>query len=147
MARNGVTVYLPRDLDERVKKLARTQHRSESSLVADAVKAWFDRGANAVHEETARRQISRVDGRLSKAIGETLIVKEALLLFIRVWLEHTPPLDETEEDAAAQSAEARFQRLLDLLAHSLSSGRSHAGAVSAFSSEAPFTQLTNEHQP
>ena len=59
-------------------------------------------------------------------IGEQLIVKETLLLFIRVWLEHNPPLDESVEDAAAASAEARFERFLDMVAGGLQPGQSIA---------------------
>jgi hypothetical protein len=71
MARNGITVYLPRDLEMRIRRIAKDQHRSDSSVVADAVKARYERNqfTNEAIEETARRQISRVDARLSKAIS------------------------------------------------------------------------------
>ncbi len=130
MARNGITVYLPRDLELRIRHIAKDQHRSDSSVVADAVKARYERNqfTNEAIEETARRQISRVDARLSKAIGETLILKEIVLLFIRVWLEHNPPVDEHLEDSAAASAEARFERFLDFVAQALAPGKSLAGA-------------------
>ena len=126
MARGGITVYLPRDLEARIRRIAKDQHRSDSSVVADAVKARYERGefTNKAVEETARRQISRVDARLSKAIGETLILKEIVLLFIRVWLEHNPPVDEALEESAAASAEARFERFLDFVAQALAPGKS-----------------------
>jgi hypothetical protein len=129
MARNGITVYLSRDLEMRVRRIAKDQHRSDSSVVADAVKARYERNqfTNEAIEETARRQISRVDVRLSKAIGETLILKEIVLLFIRVWLEHNPPVDEQLEESAAASAEARFERFLDFVAQALAPGKSLAG--------------------
>jgi hypothetical protein len=129
MARNGITVYLPRDLEMRIRRIAKDQHRSDSSVVADAVKARYERNefTNKAIEESARRQISRVDARLSKAIGEALIIKEILLLFIRVWLEHNPPIDEALEESAAASAEARFERFLDFVAQALAPGKSLAG--------------------
>jgi predicted transcriptional regulator len=120
MPRKGITVYLPRDLELRVERIARDQHRSASGVIAEAVKARLER--KDVGEEPARRQIARVDARLNKTIGETLIVKETLLLFIRIWLEHNPPLDPTHEDAAAASAEARFARFLELIAQGLQVG-------------------------
>lgn len=130
MARNGITVYLPRDLEMRVRRIAKDQHRSDSSVVADAVKARYERNqfTNEAIEEAARRQISRVDVRLSKAIGETLILKEIVLLFIRVWLEHNPPVDEQLEESAAASAEARFERFLDFVAQALAPGKSLVGS-------------------
>lgn len=124
MARGGITVYLPRDLETRIRRIARDQHRSESSVVAEAVKARFERGDGAAKEESADRRLNRVDIRLDKAIGESLIIKEILLLFVRVWLEHNPPIDEEMEESAAASAEARFERFLDFVTQALGPGKS-----------------------
>ena len=126
MATRKLTVYLPPTLDEKVRKAAREQHRSESSVILEAVKMRLERGdiTNAVIEESARRQLSRVDARLEKVIGEGLILKEIVLLFIRVWLEHNPPIEEHLEESAAASAEARFERFLDFVAQQLSPGNS-----------------------
>jgi hypothetical protein len=55
-----------------------------------------------------------------------MMTKETLLLFVRVWLEHNPPLDEHLEESAAASAAARFERFLDYVANSIDSGRSLA---------------------
>lgn len=128
MARGGITVYLPRDLEARIRKIAHDQHRSESSVVAEAVKARFERGEGAAKDENAERRIARVDLRLDKAIGESLIIKEILLLFVRVWLEHNPPIDEEMEESAAASAEARFERFLDFVTQALGPGKSLSAA-------------------
>lgn len=125
MPRKGITVYLPRDLEGRIQRMAKEQHRSESSIVADAVKARFDRRATE-EDDVAKRQTSRTEARLDKAIGEALILKEVVLLYIRVWLEHNPPIDEGLEESAAASAEARFERFLDFVAQGLAPGKSIA---------------------
>lgn len=125
MPRTGITVYLPRDLEGRIQRMAKEQSRSESSIVADAVKARFDK-RHPENEDAQRRQASRTDARLDKAIGEILIFKEVLLLFVRVWLEHNPPIDEGLEESAAASAEARFERFLDFVAQGLAPGKSIA---------------------
>lgn len=124
MARGGITVYLPRDIEARIRKIARDQHRSESSVVAEAVKARFEPDEGVGKQESAIRRLSRVDLRLDKAIGESLIIKEILLLFVRVWLEHNPPIEEALEESAAASAEARFERFLDFVAQALGPGKS-----------------------
>ena len=124
MPRTGITVYLPRELESRVQRMAKEQHRSESSVVADAVKARFDR-RHPEHEDSQKRD-ARTDARLEKAIGEVLIMKEVLLLYVRVWLEHNPPIDEHLEESAAASAEARFERFLDFVAQGLTPGKSIA---------------------
>ncbi len=127
MARRGVSVYLPRELQARLQRIAKDQHRSESSIVTDALKARLERGESGKPAEDGdKRQVFRLEARLDKAIGETLILKEMVLLFIRVWLEHNPPIDETLEESAAASAEARFERFLDLVAQALAPGQSLA---------------------
>ena len=125
MPRKGITVYLPRDLESRIQRMAKEQHRSESSIVADAVKARFDRRSPEEDDETKRRA-AKTDARMDKAIGEVLILKEVVLLYIRVWLEHNPPIDENLEESAAASAEARFERFLDFVAQGLAPGKSIA---------------------
>ncbi|MEQ1818455.1 MAG: hypothetical protein ABL871_07565 [Terricaulis sp.] len=128
MPRKGITVYLTRDLEVKIEKIARDQHRSESSVIAEAVRARFaGRDGDPLAPVSDLRHTSRLDARLDKVIGEGLIVKEVLLLFIRVWLEHNPPIDEALEDSAAASAEARFERFLGMVAQALRGGRSISG--------------------
>lgn len=125
MPRSGITVYLPRDLERRIQTMAKEQHRSESSIVADAVKARFERRAPNIDDSEVRARF-RTDARLDKAIGEVLILKEVVLLYVRVWLEHNPPIDERLEESAAASADARFERFLDFVAQALAPGKSIA---------------------
>jgi hypothetical protein len=56
-------------------------------------------------------------------LWEQAQLKECVLLFVRVWLEHNPPIDDDLEESAAASAEARFERFLDLAANGLTSGQ------------------------
>lgn len=125
MPRSGITVYLPKELEERIQRMAKEQHRSESSVVAEAVKARFERRSSE-GEGDGERERRRTEARLDKTIGEILIFKEVLLLFVRVWLEHNPPIDESLEESAAASADARFERFLDFVAQGLAPGKSIA---------------------
>ena len=97
------------------------------------------------------RLSARWEARLDKAVGEALILKEALLLFVRVWLEHNPPLEPELEDSAAMSANARFERYLDLLAQGLRGGRSigaqHSHIARAAEDEALIAALGEEGAP
>jgi hypothetical protein len=65
--------------------------------------------------EGATRQLARVESRMDKLMRDNAILKETLLLFVRIWLEYTPPLAADEEDDAAALAEQRFERFLDLV--------------------------------
>jgi predicted transcriptional regulator len=122
MTRAAMKTYLEANLAEAVARLAASQRRSESAIIADAVRARFANGSNAAGQagaETQKRQLNRLEARFDKLLWEMVQSKQMLLLFVRVWLEHNPPLDPEIEDSAAASAEARFERFLDILAERL----------------------------
>ncbi len=110
MPAKGVTVYLPADLEAELQKAAKTKHLSASGIIAVAVKQHFK-----TNPEGASRQLARLEARMDKLMRDNATLKEALLLFVRVWLEYTPPLAPDEEDDAAALAEQRFERFLDLV--------------------------------
>jgi hypothetical protein len=122
MRQKLVRAYVAPELAEEVTRRAQAQGRSNSSLVGDIIRGSFagtSEQAKQAETETVKRQLNRLEARLDKLIWEQLQAKECLLLFIRVWLEHNPPLDAELEDSAAVSAEARFDRFLDLLSSTL----------------------------
>lgn len=125
MQASATTVYLPSDLRAKVARLADAQGRSASSVVVEAVRFKFARNDQPAEGVTVRH-LARLEARIDKAVRDGQLVKETLLLFVRVWLEHNPPLEEHLEDAAAASAAARFERFLDYVASSIDSGRSLA---------------------
>jgi hypothetical protein len=114
MPAKGVTVYFPADLEAELLKAAKTKHLSASGLIAEAVKRHFKAYPEGV-SEGATRQLARVEARIDKLMRDNATLKEALLLFVRIWLEYTPPLAPEEEDDAAALAEQRFERFLDLV--------------------------------
>ncbi len=114
--------YLDPELARVVARTAAAQGRSDSAVIADAIRSRFasdSPDALSAQESTAKRQLGRIESRIDKIIWEQTQVKACLLLFIRVWLEHNPPLEAEVEDSAAASAEARFARFLDLLVNDL----------------------------
>ncbi|UPT64901.1 MAG: hypothetical protein M0D54_10660 [Hyphomonadaceae bacterium JAD_PAG50586_4] len=122
MSRAPVKTYLDAGLAAAVARLAAVQKRSESAVIADAVRARFAHASDAAGKadgETQKRQLNRLEARFDKLIWDMTQTKQAMLLFVRVWLEHNPPLDPEIEDSAAASAAARFERFLDLLSQRL----------------------------
>lgn len=125
----GIRTYLDHDLARAVSREANAQNRSESSLIAEAVRARFAAagdGAAKASGETQKRQLARLEARIDKMQRDQALMKETLFLFVRVWLEHNPPVDEALVESVAASAEARFERFLDLVAQGLQPGRSIA---------------------
>ncbi len=127
MSSIAIKTYLEAEMAREVARIARAQGRSESSLIADAVRATLAKGSEAVAlaaAETQGRRLNRIEARLDKLFRDQMLMKESLLLFVRVWLEHNPPLEDAVADSAAASAEARFERFLDLAAQTLARGGS-----------------------
>lgn len=117
------SVYLPAELRAKVDRLADAQGRSASGVIVDAVRQKLA-STEAGGDVALAHRMARLEQRLDKAIRDGAMLKESLLLFVRVWLEHNPPLDENLEDSAAASAAARFERFLDYVASAIDAGRS-----------------------
>jgi hypothetical protein len=126
MPRLGITVYLPPELEAQVMRAAKSRNRSASGVITAAVKTLFTANPDGIPEGAAR-QLARVEARLNKVTRDAAILKEALLLFVRVWIEHNPPLDPDMEEASAESAMARFRLYLDHLRRGLDPRGSIAG--------------------
>ncbi|MES1199890.1 MAG: CopG family transcriptional regulator [Pseudomonadota bacterium] len=125
----SVRTYLEAELAKAVAHASRVQGRSASAIIAEAVRLRLSaEAAEAAEaaEQSVRRQLNRLELRFDKLLRDQAILRESVLLFIRVWLEHNPPLDDAQEEAAAASAEARFERFLDLIVPHLSPGNSLA---------------------
>jgi hypothetical protein len=65
--------------------------------------------------DTVKARLDRLDKRDTARARELALVKETLLLFVRVWFEYAGPLDDSDPDAGAD-AEVRFQGFLEMLA-------------------------------
>lgn len=125
----GIRTYLEPELAREVSRTARAQGRSESSVIAEVLRARFaaeSAGAAKASTEAQKRQLNRLETRIDKLQRDQALTKETLFVFVRVWLEHNPPIDDALAESVAASAEARFARFLDLVAHGLNPGRSIA---------------------
>jgi hypothetical protein len=133
----GVRTTLDADLAREAARIARAQGRSRSSVIAEAVGKALAPGLDAGPEARVAAgephpqamRLARIEARLERGLREQAILMESVLLCVRVWLEHTPPLEEGPDEAAAAAVAAgRFERFLDLIAVSLAAG----GAARAF---------------
>jgi predicted transcriptional regulator len=127
--------YVEPELARKVSKMAQRQGRSESAFVAAALRAYVAAGAEGparAAEDSQKRQLGRIEGEVLKIMPEQKMQKELLLLFVKVWLEHNPPLPPEIEASLAASADARFDRFLDIASISHSrGGLAHLHALDA----------------
>ena len=78
------------------------------------------------------RVLGRIEDELNKVMPELLTQTELLLTFVKVWLEHNPPLDPALEASLSASADARLERFLDIASITQSQGGlAHLHAVGA----------------
>ncbi|MBL8548168.1 MAG: hypothetical protein JNL81_17030 [Hyphomonadaceae bacterium] len=146
----GIRTYLEAELAREVSRAARAQGRSESSIIAEVVRARFAAdSAAAVNEagEVQKRQLNRLETRIDKLQRNQAQMRETLLVFVRVWLEHNPPIDDNLVESAAASAESRFARFLDLVAQGLQPGRSIASADAAIDANGHAEPVNAEAGP
>jgi len=121
--RKKLTIYLEDDLARALDVDARLRGLPVTRAAADAMRRIYLDEKDAAVADTVKMRLDRVEKREVIRARELAIVKETLLLFIRVWLEHNPAPDEETLPATHALAERRFQSFLDLLAESLQPGR------------------------
>ncbi|MBK6705705.1 MAG: hypothetical protein IPG56_19445 [Caulobacteraceae bacterium] len=130
----GIRTYLEPDLAREVSRGARRgdRDRVSSPKFCAHVSLRTPAGAANASAEGQKRQLNRLETRVDKVQRDQALMKESLLLvFVRVWLEHNPPIDDAVAESIAASAEARSERFLDLVAQGLSPGRSIANGDAA----------------
>ena len=89
--------YIPDDLSEKLEALAAEPGSSKTTILTDALRAWFDRrGATELDERFGVRldRLSRADEHLARKLD---FVAEALGTFVQhqlTLLAHQPPFDQ-----------------------------------------------------
>ena len=121
--RKKITIYLEDDLARALDVDARLRGLALTRAAADAMRRIYLDEKDAAVADTVKMRLDRVEKREVVRARELAIIKETLLLFIRVWLEHNPAPEEETLAATHALAERRFQSFLDLLAESLQPGR------------------------
>lgn len=117
-------LYLDDELTDRLEQLAARPGASKSAIVADALKAWFARGAAIEIDPVIKARLDRTTRSLSRIERDLQIVLEALGLFIRYQLTVIPPLPEADQAAARALGQERFQHFIDQVGRRLASAKS-----------------------
>ena len=123
-AKKKLTIYLEDDLARALDVDARLRGLAVTRAAADAMRRIYLDEKDPAVADTVKMRLDRVEKREVVRAREIAIIKETLLLFIRVWLEHNPAPAEETLPATHALAERRFQSFLELLAESLQPGRS-----------------------
>ena len=148
MKRNGnkiqMTVRLEPEVHRAVLARANRSGIPPAVVVADAAKQKL-LPKSSDDELTLERATDRVLRRIGKIDSawqeEYHTLRELIAIFIRMYLNHTPAVPESERRDASMSGRARFNRIVDLLERNLRDG------ISVLDSSASGTDTSAEAGP
>ena len=129
MKRNGnkiqMTVRLEPEVHRAVLARANRSGIPPAVVVADAAKQKLlpKSSDDELTLERATDRLLRRIGKIDSAWQEEYhTLRELIAIFIRMYLNHTPAVPESERRDASMSGRARFNRIVDLLERNLKDG-------------------------
>lgn len=115
-------IWLDDGLGRELDRLGAKPGASKSALVADALRALFDRRASGAVDDLLKIRLDRIGRTLGRIERDQKVLLESLALFVRYQLTVTAPLPEADRAAQAVGRE-RFQRFVDQVGRQLAAGR------------------------
>ncbi len=118
------TIRLAPEVLAAAKAVARRTNTPLAVVLADAVRrtlAAEDSVADQL-QSAHLAVLNRVASAERKVVAEIAFLEEALGLFVRTFLNHTPAVPESERAAASLSGQVRFLKFLELLHRNLKQG-------------------------
>lgn len=113
-AKRQLTLHLDADVAEAIEAEGKRRGLNLSRAANDALRRALVDEAGQVIADTVKARLDRLDKRDHARARELALIKEIVLLFVRVWFEYAGPLDDEDPDASA-NAEIRFQGFLEML--------------------------------
>ncbi len=114
--RRQVTLHLDPDIANALDAEAIRRGLNASRAANDALRRVLIDGGDAAIAEMVKVRLDRMDKRDAGRAHELALIKEALLLFVRVWLDYAGPLEDSEDPDAEADSEARFEEFVQALA-------------------------------
>jgi hypothetical protein len=109
-----LTLHLDADVAAAIEAEGKRRGLNLSRAANDTLRrALIDEAGEAL-ADTIKARLDRLDKRDHTSARELALLKEMVLLFVRVWFEYAGPLNDDDPDASA-NAEIRFQGFLEML--------------------------------
>lgn len=117
--RRQVTLHLDLSIADALEAEARKRGFNASRAANDALRRALvdDQGESLA--DTVKTRLDRLDKRDSARARELALIKEALLLYVRVWLDYAGPLEARDGPDDEADANARFEDFLHALAEQM----------------------------
>lgn len=117
-----VSVYLDPDVMQALAAYAARREQSMSLIAEAAIASFLSPDADERREAAIVKRLDQQDRRLARLERDVGIGVETLALFIRFWLNTTPPLPEPAAKAARSQAGARYDNFIATLGRRLNEG-------------------------
>lgn len=109
-----LTLHFDADVAAAIEAESAKRGLNLSRAANDALRrALIDEAGEAL-ADTVKARLDRLDKRDHVRARELALIKEIVLLFVRVWFEHSGTLPEDDPDASA-NADIRFLGFLEML--------------------------------
>ncbi|HEX8902908.1 hypothetical protein [Vitreimonas sp.] len=109
-----LTLHLDADVTAAIQAEGKRRGLNLSRAANDTLRrALIDEAGQAL-ADTIKVRLDRLDKRDHARARELALLKEMVLLFVRVWFEYAGPLNDDDPNASA-NAEIRFQGFLEML--------------------------------
>jgi hypothetical protein len=114
-----LTLHFDTEVAAAIETEAKRRGLNLSRAANDALRRALIDEAGAALADTVNARLDRLDKRDGARARELALIKEIVLLFVRVWFEYSGSLPDDDPDASA-NADVRFQGFLDMLAEQTS---------------------------
>ncbi len=117
-----LSVYLDPNLKRLLADFADCREQSESLIAAAAIASFLSPDADERQEAAISKRLDRIDRNVQRLERDICIANEAFAIFMRAWLDSTPPLPDAARAAARAKGGERYDRFLDALGRRLAKG-------------------------
>ena len=117
-----ISVYLDPQVMRALATYATRRDQPVSLIAEAAIASFLSPDSDERREAAIAKRLDQQDRRLARLERDVSVGVETLALFIRLWLNLTPPLPEPAAKAARAQAGARYDNFVAALGRRLSSG-------------------------
>ncbi len=118
-----LNVHVAHELFEKVEIAAKRPDVTKAAVVEAALMGFFSKEFDDQRDGALIRRLDRMTRQYDRLERNLSIATETLALFIRFFLTVTPPLPNTDQDAARALGKERFDYFISQLGRRLAGGK------------------------
>lgn len=123
MTRTRIHPYVRAEMAEILQTEAKRRNVSLGDVVEAAANSYFFPEDHEKREELVKKRLDRLQRQMAGLETNLLILSEALSVFVRAWLTHTPEIPEGDKAAAEAAGGMRYQKFRDYVARGVAGGK------------------------